>query len=202
MAISLNDLREWLGPSPPPLAGKIASAEFRMLGLIPVLRVSARSAGVYGNSISVDILTATSLLATQRDVRLVFRGVETYLVNLDISVTSNITEVLGNLLGDDDPIIGLTKLASGTPDLVTGAVLIGGEDPIHSFNLTKLIKNANALVGNPGGGAVAFFTRNLEICRSGSWGQVYWDADKFSMSQAEWDTMLGDLLAALDDPTE
>jgi hypothetical protein len=202
MAISINDLKEWLGGSPPPLPGEVASAEFKMLGLTSVLRISARSAGVYGNEIKVDILNASSLLPTQRDVKLSLRGTETHIANLDISVTSNISEVLGNLLGDDDPVIRLEKLASGTPDLVSGIELTGGKDPIYSFNLTRLIASANILAGDPEGGSVAFFQRNSQITRGGSWGQAYWDTDKASMTQIQWDTMLLDLLASLDDPTE
>ena len=199
MAISLANLQEWVGDSPPPFNGVVATVDL-LEGATSVLRLTSRSVGSSGNSISVDVLEATSGSVTQRDIQVVHGGVQTYFINVDVSGANDNTAAVMTASGPE-PFVTLSKLAAGTPDLATGLALAGGEDPRHSFSLSALIDNANALVES-NRGFLAFFARNPQISRSGSWGQVYWDLDKTAMTQVEWDTMLSDLLAALGDPTE
>lgn len=92
----------------------------------PVLRIDASSPGKWGNSVTAQILNATSGISTQFDV-IVTDGKRTVrLKNVDINSTNDNTAIINGT--DDSRLVDLVKLANGRPDNIAATALLTGAD--------------------------------------------------------------------------
>jgi hypothetical protein len=197
--IDVQSLKLVLGETPPPYPGTHASIDL-MDGSTAVLRCTARSVGLNWNQAKVDVLTASSLLPTQRDLRVRTCAFSTYYTNVDVSLLIDNTQsvhdsaVDGTGEPDNYPMVSLEKLASGVPD-VTTVNLSGGRDATTSLNLSKLIAYVNAeheTMYN----YVSFLSAFPSIGRAGSWGNLYWPLPP-GLTQGDWENTVLSQLAAI-----